>query len=589
MKKYLKNNEGMALPMVLIIMAIVMTFATAAAVMAYNSYVSVRWMHTEKQAYYLGRAGVEAASYAYQEAVGQGASSASGSDISRFVTVGTNGGDEAIITSQRVYVYYTRSAEASSSTIWDGFEFTLESSATSKEGYFGFFDVKIGNGEDLIRVQDASADEGYREEPTPVKVFQCSATVDDFTKVVYGYVAPAETVGDTVLYDEDGVLYRQGTVDNPAPFTSISEETIYYETLSTDFGIEGGDGILTRLAKIAKGLFRGLLNQVYKQLSTVTDSDGNKIFPDIPSNRTIYMYSKTSNADLILPKPDNSKVIKGGPLNDRAERAAGNYGDNFYVFASAGNVFLQDVGIDVTPEKGQYNCIGLYGDNIIVDGNITLYAYITNPDSLFGSALTETVAMLGNRFRLGTVMLGHGTVETDDLYTGTNITNEHGNSVPANKVFFNGNVVLKIYTQGVGTETYRLFNAGDMAYFYGSFGENTTTSNTTNGKVESSSTGIDLVKYFVDAVIEGRDGYHIFGNSVIEKCEKIREIYYGSETESYFADDTVLFERLQLTMDNNGHVYVNGETGRIDEIIQPMPSDASTIQWGTPRNGDVFH
>lgn len=586
MKKHLKNNEGMALPMVLIIMTIIMTFASAAAVMAYNSYVSVRWMHNEKQAYYLGRAGVEAASYAYQEAISKGSSSASGSPISNFVNVGKNGGDEAIINSQRVYVYYTKSAGSGSNTVWDGFEFTLESSATTNPGYFGYFDVKIGNGEDLIRVVDTSVPEGYVENPTQVKVFQCTATVDDFTKVVYGYISPAETLGagEVAIYDADGYLSRVDSV-----FTDVSEETIYYETLNTDIEIKENDGVLTRLGKIIKGIFNGFMNQVYEQLSKVTDDKGNKLFPDIPSNRVIKMYSYTSNADLILPKPDNSKVIKGQPVKDKASRQQGDYGDNFYVVASAGNVFLQDVGIDATPDKGQYNCIGLYGDNIIIDGNITLYAYITNPDSLFGTALTDTVAMLGNRFRLGTVMLGHGTVETDDLYRGTNVTNEHGNSVPANKVFFNGNVVLKVYTQGVGTETYRLFNAGDMAYFYGSFGEDTTTSHTTAGKVESNASGIDLLKYFCDAVIDGRDGYHIYGDSVIEKCEKIKEIYYGTETVSYFEGDTCLFERLELTMDNYGHVYVNGETGRIDEIIQPMPSDASTIQWGTPKNGDVFH
>ncbi len=587
MKKYLKNNEGMALPMVLIIMTIVMTFASAAAVMAYNSYVSVRWMHNEKQAYYLGRAGVEAASYAYQEAISQGSTSQSGSDLFRFSQVGANGGDEAIITSQRVYVYYTKSAGSDSNTVWDGFEFTLDASKQTADGYFGYFDVKIGNGEDLIRVVDEDAEGGYVENPTPVKVFQCTATVDEFTKVVYGYVSPTETVGanEASIYDDDGYLSREESV-----FSDVSEETIYYETLDTSINIESGDGLLTRLGKIVRGIFNGFMNQVYHQLSTVTDSDGNKLFPDIPSNRVIKMYSYTSNADLILPKPENSKVLKGQPIKEKADRQKGDYGDNFYVIASAGNVFLQNVGIDATPDKGQYNCIGLYGDNIIIDGNITLYAYITNPDSLFGTALTDTVAMLGNRFRLGTVMLGHGTVETDDLYTGTNVTNEHGNSVPANKVFFNGNVVVKIYTQGTGTETYRLFNAGDMAYFYGSFGEDTSLSNNSTGEVvESSATGIDLLKYFCDAVIDGRDGYQIYGDSVIEKCEKIKEIYYGTETESYFEGDTCLFERLQLTMDNNGHVYVNGETGRIDEIIQPMPSDASKIQWGTPKNGDVFH
>ena len=94
MKKYLNNKDGMALPMVLVIMAIIMTFTTGLAVLAHKSYVSVRWMSEEKQAYYLARAGVEAASYAYREAVSKAGGDTS-SDIGRFVQVGENGGDEA--------------------------------------------------------------------------------------------------------------------------------------------------------------------------------------------------------------------------------------------------------------------------------------------------------------------------------------------------------------------------------------------------------------------------------------------------------------------------------------------------------------
>ena len=49
-------------------MTIIMTLATATAIMAYNSFVCVRWMHNEKQAYYLARAGVEAlSSYTAQD------------------------------------------------------------------------------------------------------------------------------------------------------------------------------------------------------------------------------------------------------------------------------------------------------------------------------------------------------------------------------------------------------------------------------------------------------------------------------------------------------------------------------------------
>lgn len=577
MKKYLKNKDGMALPMVLIIMTILITFASGLAVLAYNSYVSVRWMNAEKQAYYLARAGVEAASYAYQDSVGQASPTGTTSTVDRFVYVGKNGGDDAVITSSNVYVYYTKSDTANTGTVWDGFEFSLDPSSVGNPNYLGYFTVEIGNGTDLIRVKDDASADGYTEEETSVKVFKSTAVVlDDSTEqnvqqTVYGYIAPSESVGETVLYDANGILKKEVGTD---AFTKMEEQTIYYETLA----IDGSDSFIKRL-------FKGLINQVYKQFANLKDKDGNKVFPNIPGNRILKMYIKISKSDLILPKPSNSDYIKGGPKP--ANTAGGDYGDNFYTISTTGNLFLKDVGIDATPEKGQYTSIGLYGNEIIIDGNVVLYAYITDPDSLWGDALAGTAALLGNRFRLGTVVLGHGAVETNMLKKNTGVTNEQGSPVPANKVYFNGNVVLKVYVQGGGVETYRVFNAGDMAYFYGSYTE-TDSVNTNAGTQEITASGIDLLKYFVDAVIDGRDGYHIYSAAVVEKMEKIKEIYYGEDTKSYFQGSAVIFKRLQVQTDNNGHVYVNGETGRIDEIIQPMPSDASTISWGRPRAGDVF-
>ena len=586
MKKYLNNKDGMALPMVLILMSIVMIMSTGLAVLAYNSYVSVRWMDEEKQAYYLARAGVEAASYAYQEVVGNPTSA----EASRFVKVGENGDDNTIITSSKVYAYYTKSS-SNQNTMWDGFDFSLDAATTSDPGYFGYFEVNIGNGADLVRVANSEKESGFEEVETPVKVFESIAHVGDVARAVYGYISPAETISGTTLYNDEGELKREV---GAGAFTKKDEIVINYETLDTSTNINEEDGFITRLGKWAESIFKGFLNQVYKQFANAKDSKGNYLFPNFPRNRHIDMYSKVSDSTLVLTKPENSKVIKGGPktANTTAGKdGAQNYGDNFYVISSGGNLFLQDVGIDATPEKGQYNSIGLYGDQIVIDGNIVLYAYITNPDSLTGSALSSTISLLGNRFCLGTVMLGHGRVydkNDSKLFTGKGITDENGNDVAANKVYFNGNVVLKLYTQGTGVETFRIFNAGDMAYFYGSYTD-TTEVNTSGGKKEKESTGIDLLKYFIDAVLAERDGYHIYGDAVKEKMQMIKDIYYGSDTDSYFKGNTVLFQRLEVTTDNKGSVLVNGQKGRIQEIVPPMPSSSTTISWGSPKAGDVFH
>ena len=137
----------------------------------------------------------------------------------------------------------------------------------------------------------------------------------------------------------------------------------------------------------------------------------------------------------------------------------------------------------------------------MIDGDITMEVYYTNPNSLLGGGLTATLEMIGNRFRLGTVILGDasklGTDRRDPVPLNKGGLQYNGATVPANKVYFNGNVYVKIYTQGGSTETYRVFNAGDMAYFYGSY---TVTGNAGSEPVESR--GIDLLKYFIDAVLE---------------------------------------------------------------------------------------
>ena len=52
MKKYLKNREGMALPMVLIIMTILTILAAGLGTYASQSLRTVKYMDAQKQAYY---------------------------------------------------------------------------------------------------------------------------------------------------------------------------------------------------------------------------------------------------------------------------------------------------------------------------------------------------------------------------------------------------------------------------------------------------------------------------------------------------------------------------------------------------------
>lgn len=563
MNKYLNDKKGMALPMVLIIMTILMILGTGLAVIAYNSYVSVRWMNAEKKAYYLSRAGVEAAAYAYQNATtktsahyGKLDEYASYSEFDKLVTVSENG---TKLTTNRVYLCYTTS-DINEGTTWDGLAFKTyasESEALADEGYIGYFEVEIGEGIDKVSVEA----EGQRtEQDVKVKVFRCKAVCGDKTNVMFGYIVPPESSTSLQLYDDDGYLSTDAVTKEEAKANGsggkfiVTNKTIVYNTDITD----PNDSWLTRF-------FKGVVKAVFDFFNETT--------------RDIPMYFKTSEGNVILTKPANSKNIKVNPDKD-----------NFYVFATTGNLFLKETGISATPTKGYYASIGLYGDQIVVDGDITMEVFINNPDSLLPDAIQTTMDTIGNRFRLGTVVIGDasslGTSRVDPVPVSKGGLKYNGNSVPANKIYFNGNVYVKIYTQGAATETYRVFNAGDMAYFYGAY--------SAQGKLSEEAfetRGLDLLKYFVDAVLAEKDG-HVYGEALKRKMREINELYYGGVDSSYFTNDNVFVRKIQVEYDASGNVYVDKidgvQYGSVDNILQPDGTDSSSIVWGRPRGGDVF-
>ena len=358
------------------------------------------------------------------------------------------------------------------------------------------------------------------------------------------------------LYDDKGYLFTTGVTKEEAEKNGTNGQFIKTDKyISYDTKIEdAGDGFFTRL-------FKGIIKGIFKALK----QDG----------RNISLFVKTGEGNVVLSKPENSKYIKANPNKD-----------NFYVFATTGNLFLDNVGIESIPTKGYYSSIGLYGDQIVIDGDITMEVYYTNPNSLLGDRLTSTIAMIGNRFRLGTVVLGDasalGTDRQDPVPPNKGGLQYSGDSVPANKVYFNGNVYVKIYTQGGSTETYRVFNAGDMAYFYGGY---TITGKAGSDEVQAK--GVDLLKYFIDAVLADKDGFK-YGEALKQKLRKVNELYYGGTEASYFTENTVLVRKIQVDYNANGQVKVDGGYGTVMDIIQPSPTDSTSLTWGRPRGGDVF-
>lgn len=584
MKKYLNNKNGMALPMVLIIMAILMTFATSLALFAYDSLLSVKWMSNEKKAYYLSRAGIEAASYAYQVASTGSTDYRDKSNLdsldslSKVVAAAKAGapvanGTEysAPVKSNTIYAYYTTDDQEGNR--FSGIQF--KANGNLNDDYcIGSFVVEIGKGIDLRQYKAPSGDT-YEQSTLDVVAFRCTASCGDDSnrryRTTYAYISETESASRKLLYDDYGVL-------KPESFTKEPEVKINLNTGETNYSTNG-TGVLGFIQNI-NNFFKGLFKQL---LINILGGPTKKIQP----------YSFAHSGSLILDTPLKAKTIKApGTVIEKNDNVV----DHLYVVQTSENLFVK-AGIDASAEKTGFTAIGLYGDQIVVDGDITMEVYITNPDGILANnPLTLTIAQ--SRFRIGTVIIGNATEsgrQTDPV-GGIKYVDDKGKTVVpdgVNKIFFNGNVNLKVYTQGSNTQTYRVFSAGDIAYFYGSYttaaGQQTVDGTTQQG----GSKGIDLLKFFIDASLADLEGFKQ-NDATKRKLEQIKKLYYASDDstnyEPYVTGDgkTVLMRKIIVEERNDGY-YVDGSKSNIKEIIQPSEGAGAKITWGRPRHGDVWN
>lgn len=600
-KSSLKNKDGAALPLVLVAMLILTMFGTVLYMLAWNSFMTVRNMNAQKRAYFFSRAGVEFAAYAYQVADGQSADEPEASHLITFSDT-----ENAIIKTNKLYVIPDSDAGTGK---WKGLSF----SATPTSTAIGEIEVQIGNGIAYIDVTDADGKTTKTE--SKVKSFRSCArsyistpevdsngiitnadTIESVVQYTSAYLSTTETAEPLSFYDEDGVLstasYTAADVDS-GRVTSADKKSKFLK-VSKDVDINGTD--------VTPSSNRRFF--IFRFIEVLRKSIIKRIFERFyGSSVTVDLYIKTADGNLILSKPDKSNLIK---TRDKAH--------NYYIFATPEDLFLQNCGLNVVPTKGNYNSVGLYGDEIVIDGDIVMGVYYVKTAG-FGSGTSAIIDTIGNRYRVGTVMLGEGsnylTTRSDPVPINKGGLKFDGVTVPANKVYFNGNVYVKIFNQGGATETYRVFSAGDMAYFYGGYSEDGSIDGT-----EVSAKGIDLLKYFLDAVIDGQGGFN-YGSALVEKAKAINELYYtgtvspdaykanktdyvesqpeaeyqfrGGDPTPYFNDDTVLVRKIEVSYAANGEITVDGGYGSVLDLVQPSNIGATNIKWGTPEGGSVFN
>lgn len=601
-KSSLKNKDGAALPMVLVAMLILTMFGTVLYMLAWNSFMTVRHMNAQKKAYFFSRAGVEFAAYAYQ--VAEGEASDAGASAGQLITFSNT--ENAIIKTNKLYVIPDSNAGTGK---WKGLSF----SATPTSTAIGEISVEIGNGIDYTDVTDSDGvtskvnnkvkafkayGKCYTSEPNIDSngVMTNSDTIESVIQYTSAYLSTAETAEPQSFYDSNGVLsvasYTSDDV-NAGTVTPLRKKNEFLKVTKT-VDISG-----TNIKPSSDRRFF-----IFRLLEVLRKSIIKSIFEYFyGSSVTIDLYIKTADGNLILSKPQNANLIK---TRDKAH--------NYYIFATPEDLFLDDCGLNVVPTKGNYNSVGLYGDEIVIDGDIIMGVYYVKTSG-FGSAINSIIQTIGNRYRVGTVMLGEGsnglTTRTDPLPIDKGGLKCDGVSVPANKIYFNGNVYVKIFNQGGATETYRVFSAGDMAYFYGGYSED----GTVDG-ANVSAKGIDLLKYFLDAVIDGKGGFN-YGNALVEKAKAINELYYtgtvskaayksnsdsyvesGSESEyqfregdptPYFNENTLLIRKIDVQYGNKGEITVDGGYGSALDLVQPSNIGATNIKWGIPEGGSVFN
>ena len=178
-------------------------------------------------------------------------------------------------------------------------------------------------------------------------------------------------------------------------------------------------------------------------------------------------------------------------------------------------------------------------------------------------------------------------------YNNGGITDQNGKTITnGSRIFFNGNVNVKIYSQGASTETYRVFSAGDVCLFNGVY---EVTNTDISSDKEVATRGIDLLKYFLDAVIAEEEGF-LYGDSAKKKMTQIRDLYYGDPANtqspgepSYFEDGQRPLRKLDVNLgasnvsiDGKALTYKVGEKELLEYIQQPTPTSSFKINWGKP-------
>ncbi len=576
-EKKIKNNKksGMALPAVLIILMIVSVLGTALYAYSMQSIRSVRFASEGKKAEYLARAGVESAAFAYQQATNNIAET----HVNSFFN-SLNANEDNKIVSNDIYLVWS-----------DGeYKYVLDSEVEAYTGRnrIGYFRVTIDEVSKVDQIKIANYQAATDSEGNAVTAQVGDATTKDiktgikiFTAVGYaGESSRTKTayLDNSVLcsgsyYGSDGVVdgkYTDGNGTYGSHTTALNSATKPF--------IQSGSYKTSSQIQFKWKWLSSWFPSIFKNPDPVTvDSE------------TIPFSLAYSAGNMIVNEPsDDVKTISFQSGQS-----------NFVSFVGMNNVFVQ-TNVDTAVSNGCFNSIVFKGKNIVIDGNVDLYAYgFTRTSASLFNNLGKLNDMLSGKYRYGTI-----TVASLDGFSADN----NYNSAPykfgrSGKVFFGGNVYVNITMPSVGTYRYRAFQSGDVYYFDADYKNTRKTllGLSDNGAAtDAGNGGIDLFRYFLEKSIATNK----YSTNVLGRFSDVIDFYYGNSgdgqalvtkgnvaTRAYVqykidskgvSTGEILYDAMRKVDNSTGNAY--GDT--LVSIVPPNPGDASALKWGRPETAE---
>lgn len=521
MKTRLKQNSGFALTIVIALLFILSLMGTAMYAYTMTSLRSVRFLSDRKKAEYLAQAGAEATAYAYQLAVNN---KGADEDVNEFIVETSKDGD--VIETNKIYLIWNKSVDPAA------YQYVTEDGlnlCTDKD-IIGYYQVEITNSVEIKKGKFLKTEKN--PDGSGVEAEEEVEMKDKKRRFVsHGFAVVGNDINNVV----------------PATATARISEPV--QGLGTFYDNDGSKaGIIN-----PKNDAFTKLGMVTTPSKLVYNTKHLGSFELEIAARTTPAMLGYSSGNLVLNAP------KTGTIKFEQNQ------DNIVSFVGMRDLFI-NTDIDVTPSRKCFNVMFLKGNNIVINGDIEIYAYGFYRKTKLQSTenFNKFKEAIKGKYRFSTVVIGTPNPKVATI--ADPISNNIYNIGRCGKVFFGGDVFINIEMPNVGVYRYKAFSAGDVYYFDDDAPRNSKSEN---------EYGIDLLKYFLDYSIATKK----YSQNVLNRFEDLIEIYYQYSGES---------PTQYVVGDGNGNITKNlmrkidvdkNVKDTYSSIIPPDPSDSTGLMW----------